>query len=386
MAKNKKSLKVPNGMQDRYEKIVELSDKVCAGQLNESYAELARYATASLCRKRPSPLVSGKPASWACGIVYALGFVNFLFDKSTEPYISAEQLCKAFGVSKANGYNKSREVRQVLDLMQFDPDWTLPELMDENPLAWKVQVNGLIMDARSLPREIQELAYQKGFIPYLPGEKPQAAGVSASKPKPETRAGADSEPLIYQLKVTLKGSRPPIWRRIQVEAETSLFTLHGILQIVMEWEEAHLHQFVVGNPRQDPAIYSDPELNDGLDFFDTLDENDYTLKDIAPQEKSKFIYEYDFGDDWEHQIVVEKILPRESGVKYPRCVTGKRASPPEDVGGLWGYEEFQEIVQNPDHPERTEMLEWAGYDESEGFDPEYFDLEAINALLRQEFD
>jgi hypothetical protein len=102
--------------------------------------------------------------------VYALGFVNFLFDKNQEPYLNATDLCEAFGVSKSTGYAKSKEIRDLLRMIQFDPNWCLPSRMDDNFLAWTINVDGFILDARTLPRDIQEVAYHKGLIPYIPGE------------------------------------------------------------------------------------------------------------------------------------------------------------------------------------------------------------------------
>jgi len=166
-----KSDKVPKQMQPTYESIVALTDEFCKAHLNEEYAQLARQLTAALCRKRPSPLARGKANSWACGIVYALGFVNFLFDKSSDPYLSAADLCEEFGVSKSTGSNKSSQIRELMDMVQFDPNWCLPSLMDDNPLAWMIMVNGLVVDARSLPLPIQEAAYKKGLIPYVPGRE-----------------------------------------------------------------------------------------------------------------------------------------------------------------------------------------------------------------------
>ena len=122
-------------------------------------------------RRRPSPIARGKPESWACAIVYALGTVNFLFDKSQTPYMRADELCAAFGVSKSGGANKAKLIRDMFDMIQFDPRWCLPSQIDQNPMAWLIQVNGLIVDARHMPREVQELAYQKGLIPYVPGKR-----------------------------------------------------------------------------------------------------------------------------------------------------------------------------------------------------------------------
>ncbi len=170
MARIKKTEKVPKKMREKFDAIVALTEKVCLEHLNEEYAQLARQATAALCRKRPSPLLSGRVNSWACGVVYALGFVNFLFDKSQEPHMNATELCAAFGVAKGTGAAKSRAVRDALNMVQMDPHWYLPSQMDDNVMAWMISVNGLIVDVRSMPVEIQEIAYEKGLIPYVPGK------------------------------------------------------------------------------------------------------------------------------------------------------------------------------------------------------------------------
>ncbi|MFQ5707683.1 MAG: DUF6398 domain-containing protein [bacterium] len=171
MAKVKKSEKVPQQMQSIFDSIVTLTDEFCQNHLNEEYKQLTRFATAALCRKRPSPVLRGSANSWACGIIYALGFVSFLFDKGTEPYMSAVELCEGFGVSKSTGATKSKAVRDILDFSQLDPEWCLPSMLDDNPLAWYILVDNFAVDARTLPREIQEIAYQKGLIPYIPKDK-----------------------------------------------------------------------------------------------------------------------------------------------------------------------------------------------------------------------
>jgi hypothetical protein len=185
---------------------------------------------------------------------------------------------------------------------------------------------------------------------------------------PSNKAG-DSQ--VYQLKVTLKGSKPPIWRRIQVQGGVTLGKLHTILQVVMGWTDSHLHQFIV-----DGLCYGVPHPDWGMEV---KNENRVRLNQIVSGANHRFVYEYDFGDSWEHQIVVEKVLPRAEGVRYPVCLTGKRACPPEDVGGVWGYAGFLEAIQNPDHPDHELMLGWIGGE----FDPEEFDLEDINQALRQ---
>jgi hypothetical protein len=176
---------------------------------------------------------------------------------------------------------------------------------------------------------------------------------------------------IYQLKITLRDSRPPIWRRVLVPGGFSLRKLHQVVQIAMGWTDSHLHQFTVGG-----IYYGEPHPDDEMEMSD---ERRFTLNQIAPREKSKFAYEYDFGDGWDHEILVEKIFPPEPGVKYPLCVQGKRACPPEDVGGVWGYDTFLQAIRDPDHEEHDSYLEWIGGE----FDPEAFDLDEVNQELRR---
>ncbi len=168
MAQATHSEKIPASMRDIYEQIVGLTDAFSVKYHTEEYAQLVRYATAALCRKRPSPLFKGKAKTWACGITHAIGFVNFFFDRSQEPSMSATDLYAAFGVGKSTGGAKSKLVRDLLNMYQLDPNWCLPSKLDNNPRAWMITVNGFILDARSSPRNMQEAAYAKGLIPYVP--------------------------------------------------------------------------------------------------------------------------------------------------------------------------------------------------------------------------
>jgi hypothetical protein len=176
---------------------------------------------------------------------------------------------------------------------------------------------------------------------------------------------------IYQLKITLRGSKPPIWRRVQVSGDITLYKLHQVIQVAMGWTDSHLHQFTAGG-----IDYGESAPEWGMEV---KSERRAHLNQVAPAEKARFTYEYDFGDSWDHEILVEKIVPPEPGVHYPTCLTGKRACPPEDVGGIWGYEGFLESLRDPKHPEHDEYLEWVGGE----FDPEAFDCAGVNAVLQQ---
>jgi len=178
---------------------------------------------------------------------------------------------------------------------------------------------------------------------------------------------------IYRLKVTLKNFRPPIWRRIEVRNDISLAKLHRILQTAMGWYGCHLHMLKVRG-----SIFGNPG-DDETGELGIRNERRVKLGQLVKGEKDRFTYEYDFGDGWEHEILVERILPPEPRVHYPHCLTGKRACPPEDVGGVYGYANFLEAIQDPKHAEHEEYLEWIGG----GFDPEAFDLEGLNEELRE---
>ncbi len=183
---------------------------------------------------------------------------------------------------------------------------------------------------------------------------------------------------VYQFKVTIKGSHPPIWREFQTQ-DCTLGELHELLQDVMGWTDSHLHQFVV--KRQ---IYGNPAQLDtgfGMGYGDEIHDEDATLICQRPifRGKLKFLYEYDFGDGWEHEVVLEKELTPEKEVNYPRCLSGARACPPEDCGGLWGNAEFLDAMSDPTSGENLAPMEWY----PDGFDADEFSVDEINYHLRR---
>ena len=162
---------VPQKMQAIYHDIVASTDAVCQKHLTAEYAELCRKLTATLSRKRPSPLAQGRPKSWAGAILYTIARVNFLFDPNQTPHLRADELCQAVGVSQGTASAKSTQIMDLLNIVQMHPAWTLPSQLDRNPMAWLIEVNGLIIDARHAPRHIQEEAFRLGLIPYIPGDE-----------------------------------------------------------------------------------------------------------------------------------------------------------------------------------------------------------------------
>ncbi|MCX7424562.1 MAG: SEC-C metal-binding domain-containing protein [Planctomycetia bacterium] len=176
---------------------------------------------------------------------------------------------------------------------------------------------------------------------------------------------SDQPATIYQLKITLDNSDPPIWRRVQIE-DCDLTTLHQVIQSAMGWDDDHMHEFEIGKKKYV-----------GNPMKETCDEDtgDTTrLSEITQRKVKKIKYWYDFGDDWFHTIQIEKPFPAKPGVHYPRCSEGERACPPEDCGGIWGYYRLLDALSDPDHPEHEEMKEW----HEDDIDPEAFDVEEVN--------
>ncbi len=175
---------------------------------------------------------------------------------------------------------------------------------------------------------------------------------------------------VYQLKATILETKPPIWRRVLVDGDTTLARLHDILQAAFGWWNCHLHEFEIEGVRygtDDGEDWGDPPKN----------ERRFRLRNVV-QAGSSFLYVYDFGDYWRHKVTVEKILPAGPGATWPACIGGRRACPPEDCGGPWGYQSFLEAISDPDHEEHERMLEWVGGT----FDPDAFDPNDFHHQLK----
>jgi hypothetical protein len=168
VSKRRTSQQVPKDLQARFDEIAHFTDGFCQTLLDEEYGRLCRELAATLCRKRPSPLVAGKATTWACGIIHALGMVNFLFDSSQTPHLAARQIWEYFHLSSSTMQAKSKQIRDLLGMYPMDPEWSTLAMVDQNPLIWMLEVNGLIIDVRHAPREIQEAAFRQGLIPYIP--------------------------------------------------------------------------------------------------------------------------------------------------------------------------------------------------------------------------
>lgn len=208
---------------------------------------------------------------------------------------------------------------------------------------------------------------KSGAFPRLASAKGKS-----TTPSPRSKEIKGVSDDIYQPRVTLLHSRPAIWRRLLVPTRTKLSELHAILQGAFGWHECHLHQFTTADDRrftdQSMMIDSDEDLED---------ERKATLADHLSLDQPRMLYEYDFGDGWEHGIELQEVIAPDPKIRYPRCVAGKNAGPPEDCGGVWGYADLIKIMKNPQHPEHAEYREWLGRD----LDPTAFDIEEVDARL-----
>ena len=163
--------KVPKAMVEKFTAITSLTDAFCEQHLNDEYKALIHRAIGALARKRPSPLTKGKENVWAAGVVHAVGRVNFLDDPSQTPHCKSKVIYEFFQIAESTGQTKSKQIRDILEMAPMTPDWTLPSLLADNPMVWMLQINGLTVDIRNESLELQQLAFEKGLIPFIPSKQ-----------------------------------------------------------------------------------------------------------------------------------------------------------------------------------------------------------------------
>lgn len=225
------------------------------------------------------------------------------------------------------------------------------------------------------PMRERLVAVRKRVAEILSAIEIESLGVNA----PSTQRPANEADLLFQFKITLRDLVPAVWRRIQVR-DCTLGELHVHIQAAMGWENYHLHDFRIDGKR-----YEMPAPDDlAMPFFfenDTIDENTVRLTQLIPEKASRvrWLYVYDFGDNWEHEVVFEGYPEIDQQKKYPLCLDGRRACPPEDIGGTWGYVDCLEALEDPEHERHEEVREWLG----RRFDPEAFDANKATKAMRQ---
>jgi hypothetical protein len=224
-------------------------------------------------------------------------------------------------------------------------------------------------------RQEYEGEYGPREPPAPPARKEKSSGGKTRKKTARGKPPSTAD-VVYQFKITLLDTRPPIWRRIQVK-DCTLDKLHEHIQTAMGWTNSYLHDFKIqGKDYGDPLLLAENFME-----FGYRDSTTTSVSDILPKggKPLRFTYQYDFGDSWQHEVLFEGIVEEAAGKKYPLCLEGARTCPPEDIGGAWGYADFLESIQNEDHKQHDEMLEWVGG----SFDPEAFSpAEATRRMKR----
>jgi hypothetical protein len=227
------------------------------------------------------------------------------------------------------------------------------------------------VDRPTCPEQPDQIEDVGTYLPLLRRRLALLRPGDSAVARPVTGRGAGRGTTVHRLKITLRGSKPPIWRRLEVPSGTTLQRLHAVIQAAFGWEDCHMWVF-----ESESGAYGvpDPELGH-------RNAASTKLSTVAPRPGDRLRYTYDFGDDWEHDLIVEEVLAADPGTSHPRCVTGRRARPPEDCGGIWGYEGMLDVLADPTHAEHADLLRWLGLDSPAEFDPARFDLDAANRAL-----
>ncbi|MFN0055203.1 MAG: IS1096 element passenger TnpR family protein [Planctomycetales bacterium] len=235
-----------------------------------------------------------------------------------------------------------------------------------NQMMKTLERKGHIRRKPGVPRSIEILVPEEAIPPWK-GKRISRTVWEWTRirpPAPDLELDSGDKDVVYRFKITLQDTKPAIWRRIETKNIT-LEGLHELIQTAMGWTNSHLHQFEIAN-----IFYTDPRFLEDGDDFGAADYGGIRIGDLVAEYGSKLAmgYEYDFGDGWQHRVVLEKITHSEPGAKYPRCIGGERACPPEDVGGVYGFAEFVEAITNPKHKRHRELLKWNGPFDPAGFD------------------
>lgn len=245
-----------------------------------------------------------------------------------------------------------------------------------NQMMKTLERKGLIRRQSGVPRSIEILAADDAIPKWNKRITRTVREWTLTSPAARRLGQASGgQAAVYRFKIFLQDTDPAIWRRIETK-DVSLEKLHELIQTAMGWTNSHLHQFEIAGAR-----YTDPRLMTGdFDDFGALDYSGIRIADLVSKHGSKLrmSYEYDFGDGWQHEVVLEKVTQSEPGAKYPRCIGGERACPPEDVGGVYGFADYVAAITNPNHREYGELLEWNG-----PFDPVQFDAAEATRRMKQ---
>lgn len=279
----------------------------------------------------------------------------FLSDRPDRIRVKYQQAARGFGLEFCD-YQPAEAGEILTAALSVQPCPVEPDQIED------------VRDHLDLLRSRVELLVADGAAISVRGSRPAARGGAGQRP---ARARAGGVPAVHRVKITLRGAKPPIWRRLEVPSGITLLRLHHAVQAAFGWSDDHLWVFETpfgdyGNAGRELGYRSAGSAK---------------LADVAALTGDRIRYIYDFGDDWAHAILVEDLLPAEPGVAYPRCTAGRRACPPEDCGGIWGYQDLLETLADPGDAEHAELLQWLGLDTAAEFDPAHFDLGEVNEAL-----
>ncbi len=375
---------IPDDLAARVAEILALCDECCDALLDEEARTASRRLLAALARRGPEGIRRpGRAETAAAAVCWIVARDNLLLGGSTGQ-VYAKDLMAHFGLTgspsgRAGSLLRAAGLERAFLGAEVD---MLVSSRRHRILEQRQRLLSLLEDEAADP--------EPAGLRLAPSPEPQDDGPGAAGGSPgegdadsgrprlfsvprvekDTSPATGDGPHRHRLKVTIDGTRPPVWRRIEVPSTMTLAELHDVVQVAFGWEDANLHHFEIGRTRYG--------VDDGMGWGDPpVDEASAVLADVAPA-GSRFTYTYDFGDNWEHRIVVEAVEPVTPTEVLPRCTGGRRAGPPEDVGGVWGYERLVEAMADPGHPERDELLDWLGGP----FDPTAFDAAVVTRALR----
>lgn len=342
---------VPQELQPRFREITTLTDKFCAEHLNDEYRDICREL-AVVCCKADVPVESGKAASWAAGVIGAVAYVNFLTsDPSQQFHINPGELARGAGVSVATMNNKSRAIRDALDIDRMDPEFSIQQLNEKNLYIWLLRVNGMPLDIRTAPREAQEVAFNRGLIPYIPADGPPTTPIRHWQPAPpepsqsakkKAKAKKTGPPKLYTLDVHIISGpitekfakkNPSVVRTIEMRGDQTLDDLHEMIFDAFDRDDPHMYEFQFGKKPMDnkgPRYVMPEAAEDDFDEPAGLT-TETTLDDLELKPKQCFWYWFDFGDDWHHRIDVKAIADAPGKGKYPRVTRRVGESPPQYI-------------------------------------------------------
>lgn len=356
-------VRVPKSLRDQFSEIVALIDRYCAAHLNAEYRDLCRACAADACAAGVS-FGSGKAAGWVAGVVSAVAYANFLGSDPSRPFHTTPgEMAKRAGVSPATMQTKSKAIRDALGIDRLDPRYCTQQLNDDNPFIWLLLVNGLVVDIRQAPRNVQEAAFRQGLIPYVPADGPPSIPISQVAPtrarparrrarfatsKARDRAGP---PRIYTLDVILTSGpitqefakrNRSVARTIEIHGEQTLDDLHEAIYDAFDRDDPHMYEFQFGKGPMDRTgpRYVMPEA---LEYGDDIGPavagitTETPLGNLGLKVGRHFGYWFDFGDDWRHQINVTAIADGPGTGEYPRVTKRVGESPPQYID--WEEEE-----------------------------------------------